>query len=103
MMFFLAALACYRLSRMIALEDGPWRYFSLFRSWIARKFPDKQIRGQFGPWVSHWLTDGVFCPLCLSFWLGLILAIPLCTDVVEYIYTALALSGAASLLYKLER
>ena len=102
--FLIAALAVYRVARMMALEDGPFEMFAELRGMVFAKFG------------NGWVNDGFNCPLCLSFWFGLIVgllvgwsgmgvaglggheAAPL--QVVLY---GLALSGAAAFLYKMER
>jgi len=97
--FAVAALAVYRAARMMALEDGPFDVFALWRGWVFVKFG------------NGWINAGVNCPLCLSFWLGQLAAwlvgwmvggtgVQL---VVWLILMGMALSGAATWLYKLER
>jgi hypothetical protein len=105
MTFLIAALACYRLSRMIARERGPWSCFEKLRGWVVHRYPPvvKHLSGGVSYEQGHWITEGIVCPLCLSVWVALVLAIPLCTDVVEYSYMVFGLSGAAALLYKIER
>ena len=51
----LAMLAVYRVSHMIALEEGP---FSVF-SWVHGKMNQ-----------STWIGRGLRCTLCISFWLA---------------------------------
>lgn len=58
----LVVLSVYRVSHMIALEDG---FFDLF-VWL---------RGELGQ--KHWIGRGMHCVLCLSFWLSLIVLIVL--------------------------
>lgn len=53
-------LAVYRLSRMIAIEDGPADIFTKFRSTLSQE---------------SWVGRGFYCVLCLSFWLSLLAAI----------------------------
>jgi hypothetical protein len=83
--FLVRAFFLYRVSRMIATEDGPFRVFHKFRRAVVENVDEKRM----------WLAEGVECPLCISFWLSLLLS----GNPVE----AIALSGAASWLYKLER
>lgn len=53
--FVLALLLNYRVSRALALEDGPFDLFS-------------RIQGAFSQ--KSWLGRGLNCPLCVSFWLA---------------------------------
>lgn len=88
--FVVAALACYRLSRALALEDGPARAFLLARGWVC---------GRVGN--AGWLCEGVCCALCLSFWLGWLVALALpWQGWVSYALTSLALSGATVVLHR---
>ncbi len=54
--FLLALLGVYRLSHMIAMEDGPADMFATLR--------DRS--GQ-----ANWIGRGLHCVLCVSFWLAL--------------------------------
>lgn len=56
----LAALAVYRLSTDFALEAGPYEVFSKARGWVIQRY---------GP--DDWRSEGVSCPICVSFWLSL--------------------------------
>lgn len=85
------ALAVYRTALMVATEKGPFSAFENLRAWADRTF--KAQRGQ------HWVSAGVNCPLCISFWLGFIAAPMLApSNIYEYIVYALGLSGAAVFL-----
>lgn len=53
----LCALATYRLTRIILMEDGP---FDLVLKLRAVADPDGRT----------WLGKGLRCPWCISFWLG---------------------------------
>jgi hypothetical protein len=54
--FLLALLGVYRLSHMIAMEDGPFDAFAELRDRVGQ---------------GNWIGRGLHCPLCLSFWLSL--------------------------------
>lgn len=54
--FLLALLGTYRLSHMIAMEDGPFDMFAELRESVSQR---------------TWVGRGLHCPLCLSFWLSL--------------------------------
>lgn len=54
--FALASLAVYRLSRMIADEEGPWAIFTKLRGLAA---PDT------------WVGRGLECIMCVSVWVAL--------------------------------
>lgn len=83
----LAALATYRLSRMISNEEGPFMLFTKLRGLIP---------------TTHWIGRGLECILCVSVWVALPLAL-----YVDWSWTApltwLALSGITTLLWKWEQ
>lgn len=54
--FLLALLGIYRLSHMIAMEDGPFDVFAGLRDRAGQR---------------DWVGRGLHCPLCISFWLAL--------------------------------
>lgn len=84
---FLAALAIYRLSRMIALEEGPFRWFA----WIQER-TEKQ---------DTWIKRGLHCPACLSWWFAFFAAfyfLPL--SLPQFLLTWWGLAGAAMALYQ---
>ncbi len=57
--WLIAALAVYRVARMIAAEDGPFDVFA-------------KLRHRFGiETQSNWWQRGLTCIACISFWLGL--------------------------------
>lgn len=57
----ITALATYRLTRLVLIEDGPFD--------VALK-----LRGALDPDQRTWLGKGMACPWCISFWIGLALA-----------------------------
>jgi hypothetical protein len=78
--FVLAVLAVWRLTHLLAKEDGPWRMFS-------------RLRGSFlGPLLS--------CFYCLSVWVAAAFVWFTGGTRLERAVTWLALSGAAILLEK---
>ena len=58
----MAALATWRLARMVAKEKGPFEVFERIRDLAGRRAP-------------VWVFDGLNCVACLSFWFGLALSI----------------------------
>ena len=60
MPFIIAALATYRLSRLIADEEGPWGMFSKLRDLT--------------PEMSSW-RRGIECIMCVSVWVAFPIAI----------------------------
>jgi hypothetical protein len=87
MLFILAALAVYRLSRMITDEEGP---FSLFT----------KLRGAFPP--VDWVGRGLECIMCVSFWVALPFALS-----IDWTWTApltwLALSSITVIIRRWEQ
>jgi hypothetical protein len=78
----LAALACWRLTHLIAHEDGPFNLVLALRQRVGN--------GPLGQWMD--------CPYCVSVWVAMPLAPLLCHDLAGWGLAVLALSGAASLV-----
>ncbi|MBI4877241.1 MAG: DUF1360 domain-containing protein [Acidobacteria bacterium] len=83
--FALAVLATWRVTHLLAGEDGPADLIARFRAWLGS--------GLFGK-----LMD---CFNCLSLWVAAPLAFFVCRKPVDVLVTWLALSGAACLLQRL--
>jgi hypothetical protein len=80
--FVLSALAIWRLTHLVAKEDGPWDLIVRLRSWFGAGF--------FGR-----LMD---CFYCLSLWFAFPFAVWITRVWVPMLINWLALSGAACLL-----
>jgi hypothetical protein len=78
----LAALACWRLTHLLAAEDGP---FDLVL----------QLRQRLGDGPAGRMLD---CWHCVSVWVAAPLALLLAADAKGWVLATLALSGAACLL-----
>ena len=83
LMFAVAILAVYRISRMVTLERGPFDLFTRM-----------QHVGAAGGWVN----DGLNCPLCVSFWVSMAAFVFLALGL-WWVLLPFALSGAATLLH----
>lgn len=86
------ALAVYRLSRMVAWEDGPGHVFTRLRTAATTDY-DQEGR------PANFAGALLACPMCLSVWFGLAGAI------LYWVWPAatiallpLALSGAATII-----
>lgn len=85
LLFCLIALAVYRGSYMLAKEEGP---FSIFL----------KLRDKVDPLQITWLGRGIRCPMCVSFWAGIIAALVWLTgafDTVPGLAVLLALGASA--------
>lgn len=82
----LAMLATYRLSRMIAMEDGPADVFSTLRERIGQR---------------TWIGRGMHCTLCVSAWLcwPIALLVPI-TTWQEYVLVALGSAAVTVIIHK---
>jgi hypothetical protein len=92
MIFALASLATYRLSRMITDEEGPFAVFTTLR----RLYPP-----------TDWVGRGLECIMCVSVWVSL-LATALVTmlgyaDAWLWPLTWLAMSAVTVLIRKWEQ
>lgn len=83
--FVVAALATWRVTHLLAHEDGPADLIVRLRIWLDDSFAGK-------------LMD---CFLCLSIWIGALAAIAVTREPVDWVLAWLGLSGAACLLERL--
>lgn len=92
---FIGSFAVYRVSRMLALEDGPFALFSEARGWIFNKFG------------NGWLNDGVNCPLCVGFYLSLLVSLYMTTiftmNLFGILFAWFCIAGVSTFLYRVER
>lgn len=84
------SLATARLSQMVTLETGPFEVFSSIRMRLFKSYGE-----------DHWMTEGIYCPHCVSFWLAFVVSIPILWMVspVLYVVFALGVAGLASLIF----
>jgi hypothetical protein len=84
--FVLAALAVYRLTRMLTDEEGPFEVFT-------------KLRGLAKP--DTWIGRGLECILCMSVWVALPVALWIDWSL-NWWLTWLALSGVTVVIRKWE-
>ncbi len=80
----ICALATYRVTRIVLLEDGPFDVFL-------------KLRGALDPDARTWLGKGMQCAWCVSFWVGLGLAYAATYPAGLILVVGLAASALASL------
>lgn len=78
------ALATYRLTRIILIEDGPFNVIL-------------KLRGALDPDQRTWLGKGMACIWCVSFWVGLALVYAATYTAGLVLVSGLAASALASL------
>ncbi|MBW8845129.1 MAG: DUF1360 domain-containing protein [Burkholderiales bacterium] len=78
----LAVLAAWRITHLLAAEDGPFGLVLKLRQWLGN-----------GAWGQ--LMD---CPYCVSLWVALPLAALLATDPLGWSLSVLALSGGVCII-----
>ena len=83
--FVLAVLATWRVTHLLANEDGPADLIVRFRARLGNRFLGK-------------LMD---CFYCLSLWIAAVMAFLVSSKLLDWLLTWLALSGAACLLERL--
>lgn len=114
--FIMLALAVYRGAILISTDDGPfdlcWRlrdYVRLHTADIpATQMPDgtqfrQFVKGGDPGFIASNLSRGISCPLCVSMWLGLLVA-PLwwlAPLVVWWLCLPFALSGVTVLIERI--
>ena len=80
--FLVCALATWRLTHLIVEEDGPFDLIARLRTWLG----DSQV------------GRAMDCFYCSSLWLAPPIAFAVSRTPLEWLFTGLALSGAACLL-----
>jgi hypothetical protein len=82
----LAILACWRISHLLAAEDGPAGLIARFRVWIG----------------NHLIGQMLDCFLCMSVWVSLPLAFFVTRALPDVLVVWWAVSGGACLLERLK-
>ena len=90
LVFIIASLATWRLSYAIVKENGPLMVFARLRARLAAS----QRR-------SGGLFDLISCIYCVSFWIGLVGALIVSSNVFEWVGYGLAFSAVAVLIERL--
>jgi len=83
----LAALAVYRISRMVADEEGPFSVFTKLRALAP---------------AQTWVARGLECIMCVSFWVAIPVALVVDWSPTWWL-TWLALSAVTVLIRKWEQ
>lgn len=87
----IAALAAYRVARMLADETGPFAWFSRWRGWV-----DLHTK-------SKWVLEGVSCPLCIGWYASAVMLGLTYLDYVNLLVLWQAVAGLQVALKKQER
>lgn len=82
----LAIFAVYRLSHMIALEEGPMGLFAFIQEKTSKQ--------------SNWFERGMNCVLCLSWWIAAVPSLFLAKSGVQFILYWFGIAGAVLVLHK---
>lgn len=88
-------LAGYKLSHLIAIEDGPFEMLDKFREWTGVKV--SEYGEQYG---TNQLSTGIICMNCNSVWVGIAIATAytLVPEITSVILLPFAISGAVTLV-----
>lgn len=93
MNFIILGLAVWRLSSLIAREEGPMQILDRFRYFAGVRYADD------GVYFLNNFAKGISCPACLSVWIGAIASVAYLLFNSSIVYTgvvwALALSAIA--------
>lgn len=84
-----ASLIVYRLATDLAWEDGPGALYARLRGGVMTRAG-----------ADHWLSAGVTCPICLSFWLALPAGLLIDFGLMGIVYW-LAIAGAVALAVRI--
>lgn len=90
--FFVAALAAYRVARMLATETGPFALFA-------------RIRRHIDPDQKTWIGVGLNCPYCHGVWSSLVsywLLVYNENTIVHFVIYSLAIAGIQTIIQSWE-
>lgn len=111
----LTILACYRLSRLIAIDDGPFLVFKRMRYYfkdnafyeILDNGIDPNNEGQVERWYGkyHTIAEGITCPYCVGVWLSVPLVVLYLWPTVygDMFLVLMSISAGQAFLQSLER
>lgn len=90
-------IVCYRLARLIALEDGPFEIFTRFRVMMGAYDYDAQGQAQSmtGKLVS--------CPFCAGVWIAIFLSIIPKNRWIQWVEDMLVIAGIQTILQSREQ
>jgi hypothetical protein len=91
----LAVLVCYRLSELVAVDDGPYRIFSRFRGRL-------DDFGVVQDTLVYDMAELVSCPYCLGVWFGLLCAV-LVQFRIDSVLVVIGIAGGQCVLRDLTR
>lgn len=86
--FIIIALAVWRISRIIALENGPFNFMDTIRRKLGAN------KGE------TWIQQGIVCVGCISFWVGMAAAVMVGGPWQDVILRGLAFSAVAVILMR---
>lgn len=84
--FTICVFAIYRVSYMIAQEEGPFGIFAFIQGKTAKQ--------------SNWFERGMNCLMCISFWLSLLASLYLSQSVVQFFLYWFSIAGGVLVLHK---
>ena len=95
MTVIVVALAVWRLSSVLAREDGPWLVFERLRYALGVRYDDMSKR-----YGENVVAEGIICTWCNSVWLGILAAIGLyfAQSVTYWVCVPLAFSAVAIII-----
>lgn len=88
--FMIVALAVWRITHMVNEEDGPFDVIVKLRMKLGTEYDWEN--NEVG---TTWISTGVLCHMCVSFWVGLLGALVLVNpaNVLTFFVVGLALSA----------
>lgn len=86
----IAALIVYRLATDFAGERGPYDLYAKLRG---------RVMARYG--ADDWRSEGIACPICWSFWLGIVAGLYLDLRPMGLLY-GLAIAGAVALAVRVQ-
>lgn len=91
--FVLIGMAVWRLSSLLANEDGPFDVFAKLRNLLGVEY-DKNGES----YGTTWISKGILCIRCNSIWVAAIVALSLSDDFATWLIHTLALSTTAIII-----
>lgn len=93
MIFVVLAFAVWRLSSLLATEDGAFDIFVRLRYFLGVRYDEASF-----PISTNKISKGILCVRCNSIWVGFFASFIVSNTIIDIVVNTLALSAVAIII-----